>query len=88
LTSSSQDCEVFIWDLNSKKRKLADSSIVEVINTGVPNELILVGSLVIKGNSKNWKIIPDKQQKIKRQRETKNEILAEALRIRNAVNKE
>jgi len=76
LTTSSLESEVFIWDLNSKIRK------------GENSELIQVGSLVIKGNNKGWNIVPDREQKLKRQRVTKNEILSEALEIRARVNKE
>jgi len=73
--TSSQDCEVFIWDLFSKKQ-------------GAFDELIQVGSLVIKGSKNSWTITPDKEQKLFRDREIKNTILHQAIKIRNAIHKE
>lgn len=75
LMTSSQDCEVFIWDLFSKKE-------------GALSELIQVGSLVIKGSKNSWNITPDKEQKLLRDREIKNTILNQAIKIRNAIHKE
>lgn len=78
LTTSSQDSEVFIWDLASRvENKLYGNK-----------ELKNIGSLVIKGTNKSWMVAPDKDSKIGRQRETKNEILAKALRIKDAIHRE
>lgn len=75
LTTSSQDCEVFIWDLNSKiKNKLYGNT-----------ELQQVGSLIIKGKKNSWMITPNKEQKTMRQRIIKEEIIEKALRIRKAI---
>lgn len=73
--TSSVDCEVFIWDLFSKKENALQ-------------ELKQVGSLVIKGSKNTWSISPDKEQKLKRDREIKDTILEQAIKIRNAIHKE
>lgn len=81
--TSSQDCEVFIWDFLEKKVERNKKD-----NNMTVNACVQVGSLVIKGNSKVWDIQPDKKQKTKRQLEIKNQIIDRALIICKEVHKE
>jgi len=78
MSTSSQDCEVFMWDLSSRNKNSLYNTI----------DLVKIGQLVIKNVSSTWNVRPNKDQKLERQRSIKNEIYDKALIIREMINEE